>query len=250
MLERRREPSGQVWYRSPALARRGVPHAFPTRLGPEGAEFGRLSLDEGQRRDLPLLCGLAAGTPLVWAKQVHGRQALEVGPEGFDVRQEADALWTRQTDRLLMVFSADCVPVLVCSADGQRVAAIHAGWRGLVAGAIHAALGDWARGGSAAIGPCLGVAHAQMGPEVLERFRAAELEPAIVHDPGEQDRVDVRLAARLQLERCGLAEIDISPLCTYAQGDELYSYRREVTHGGRAATGRLFGLIARPAARR
>lgn len=250
MLERRREPSGQVWYRSPALARRGVPHAFTTRIGPEGLDFGRATLDAGQRRDLPLLCGAPAGTPLVWARQVHGRQALEVAGCDFDTAREADALWTEQPGHLLMVFSADCVPVLVCSADGRRVAAIHAGWRGLVAGVIPAALGDWARGGSAAIGPCLGVAHAQMGPEVLERFRQAELAAAIVQDAGQQDRVDVRAAARQQLERCGIAEIEISPLCTYAQGGELYSYRREVTHGGRAATGRLFALIGLPPARR
>jgi hypothetical protein len=243
-LERLQLPDGGLLLRSRALARLGVPHAFTTRLSGGRRDFGLERLDPGQREQLPGLLGLPRGTPLAWAKQVHGRTALEVGSGPWDCGQEADALWSRRPDRVLMVYSADCVPILVASPDGRQVAAIHAGWRGLVGGVIQAALGAWAVGGSAAIGACLGVEAAEMGPEVVARFEAAELGDAVLPRPGHKARVDVRLAARLLLERAGLKDIDCSDQCTYVDSQELYSYRRDVTHGGASATGRLFALVA------
>jgi polyphenol oxidase len=243
-LERVELPEGTLLLRSPALARLGVPHAFTTRLAFGRRDFGLERLSPAERERLPRWLGLAPGTALAWAKQVHGRTALEVGAGTWDPSIEADALWSRRPDRVLMVYSADCVPLLVASPDGLQVAAIHAGWRGLLAGVIQSALGPWAEGGSAAIGPCLGLEAAEMGPEVIAGFEAAELGAAIVARPGQKSRVDVRLAAQLLLERAGLRHVDCSDQCTYRDAHELYSYRRDVTRGGATSTGRLFALAA------
>lgn len=244
MLQRVVHPSGLVAYRSPALSRLGVVHAFSTRIGPGGVE---LDLREPTAETLVALrecAGTHEALPLCTMKQVHGAVVHELGshvPTGI----EGDAWVSSRSDRLALVYTADCVPVLVASADGKRVSAIHAGWRGLVAEVIPAALHALGTAPAiAAIGPCLSRSSCEMGPEVAEQFRAVGLEACIHERPGARPYVDLREAARLQLERAGCTTIDISDRCTYEHADELPSHRREVTHGGRPRSGRIGALIA------
>ena len=244
MLQRLVHPSGLVAYRSPSLANLGVVHAFSTRIGPGGVE---LDLREPSAETLAALrecAGTRETLPLSAMKQVHGGVVHELGervPPGI----EGDAWVSSRSDRLALVYTADCVPVLVASADGKRVAAIHAGWRGLVAEVIPAALRALGtRPAIAAIGPCLSRSSCEMGPEVAEQFRAVGLEACIHDRPGARPFVDLREAARIQLERGGCATIDVSDRCTYEHADELPSHRREVTHGGRPRAGRIGALIA------
>jgi len=174
---------------------------------------------------------------------VHGAvvHELDDAARGLD----GDAWTSARADRLALVYTADCVPVLVASRDGKRVAAIHAGWRGLVAGVIPAALARLgAEPAAAAIGPCLSLASCEMGPEVAEQFERAGLGAAIHAQPGGRPHIDLRAAARLQLERGGCARVDISDRCTYVHAEELPSHRREVTHGGAARAGRIGAFIA------
>ena len=236
------EREGLVGYRSPALATRGVPHLFTTRVGglPAG-EIGPETL---------LRIARAAGIEhpvvrLVRLRQVHGAAVHDADGDPETVA-EADALVATRSDRLLLVVSADCVPVLATSTDGRCVAAIHAGWRGLVAGVIPRALAALeARGApaaAAAIGPCLSTARFEVGPEVVRAFEDAGLGTAV--RPGDQRaRIDLRAAARSQLMRHGVHAVDVSERCTW-EDDELCSYRRDVTHGGAPSTGRLGAFIA------
>ncbi len=243
MLQRIVHRSGLVAYRSEELSRIGVPHLFTTRIGIGGHE---LDLREPSVDTLDALreCAQVAGSaPLFSLKQVHGALVHELDESASGL--EGDAWTSDRTDRLALVYTADCVPVLVASADGRRVAAIHAGWRGLVAGVIPAALKRLgACPEAAAIGPCLSLESCEMGPEVAEQFERAGLAAAIHARPRGRPHVDLRLAARLQLERGGCARIDVSDRCTYLDAEELPSHRREVTHGGEPRAGRIGAFIA------
>ncbi|MCC7011897.1 MAG: laccase domain-containing protein [Planctomycetes bacterium] len=245
MLERVAHRNGTVVYRSPALAALHVPHAFTTRIGPARRELDLGRLDDEADATLRELAGFDAEWPLVSLRQVHGASVHEVLAELPTPDCEGDALVTSRADRALLVYTADCVPVLVATADGRRVAAIHAGWRGLIAGVIPAAVAVLGEAPLvAAIGPCLSLERCEMGPEVAELFERAELGAAVHARGSARPHVDLKHAARIQLERAGCRSIDVSDRCTYAHADELPSHRREVTHGGAKRASRIGALAA------
>jgi hypothetical protein len=229
MLERRQD----FTYRSPLLSELGVWHAFTTRgleVGPPGDPgLGRLAPESALVVDL---------------RQVHGAVVHEVGVEPVAEPLEGDGLVTEQPGRALLVRTADCVPVLLSRTDGGRVAAVHAGWRGLVAGVIPRALEVLGAGEYvAAIGPCLSTANFEVGPEVAAEFEGAGLSE-VVDRSRARPHVDLCSAVATQLERVGVRRIDGTDRCTYEHADEFWSYRRDVTHGGGERTGRLAALIA------
>jgi hypothetical protein len=246
VLTRFQDEDGFVGYRSPLLADLGLPHVFTTRRGGASAPaLGLETLDERARERVARAAGLR-GARLVFVRQVHGADVLRLEARELPAEDdEADALVSARDDVLIGVHVADCVPVLLARADGRRVAAVHAGWRGLVAGVIPRALEHLAPGPIfAAIGPCLSRAFFEVGPEVVAAFERAELASTIHAVPGRRAHIDLRAAAARQLAAGGVERIDLSERCTYADGDELYSYRRDVTHGGGERTGRLAALIA------
>lgn len=191
-------------------------------------------------------------------RQVHGARVWSAA----DVQRatdpcEGDALVGDDPGLCLQVITADCVPVILSDPRGQRVAAIHAGWRGQVGGVIAAALErfgrlvdgssqpeDW----SAYVGAHLSPARFEVGEEVAEAFASANLGDCVRRDLGERPHVDLTLATRLQLERAGLRNIAIDGRCTW-ESQGLPSYRRDVTHGGQSRTGRLVTWV-RPAPQR
>jgi YfiH family protein len=251
VLERFESPDGLFAYRSPELARIGVPHAFTTRAVTTRAgetlagELDVGPLDAALTLRLARLAGAGEEASAVDLRQVHGAEVREVDGGPFGTEQRADGLVTRVRGQLLVIRTADCVPVLLARSDGGRVAAVHAGWRGLVAGVIPRALevlgaGEWA----AAIGPCISSARFEVGPEVRAAFEHAGLESAVRSQPMARPHVDLRAAAAIQLERGGVRRIDTSDRCTYEHADEFYSYRRDVSHGTQPRTGRLAALIA------
>lgn len=244
MLEQVLHPSGAVAFRSPALTQLGAPHLFTTRIGAGGALLDLGKLDDPTRGVLRELGRFPAAAPLVSVRQVHGAHTIVADGEALAPDSSGDALVSSRRDRALLIYTADCVPVLVANADATRVAAIHAGWRGLVAGVIPAALRELGAPAVAAVGPCLSPACCEVGPEVVEQFERADLHDAILRPSGAKARVDLRLAARLQLERAGCSRIDVSSDCTYSQPERYPSHRRDVTHGGAPRAGRIGALIA------
>jgi YfiH family protein len=245
-LARRELADGSVIQRSPLLEALHIPHAFTTRRSVRGrADLDASEMDTSARERVFLVAGISPHAYLVRAQQIHG-DSVAVVEDATDATlvPVADALVTSRPDCALLVFTADCVPILLARADGGRVAAVHAGWRGLVAGVILRALEHMGEGQLvAAIGPCLSLERFEVGPEVVEPFRAAGLDSCIDARFGARPHIDLRHAARLQLERAGVARIDVSDRCTW-NDPELWSHRRDVTHGGRARTGRLGALIA------
>lgn len=260
-MQRRIAPNGVVYYASPLLERLGVPHAFSTRLGGiSPAPFDSLNLgnpngcdvqDDYDRvwqnyRLLHAAAGCAADAELCHVHQVHGCAVVTVGAnESFDTSRKADAIVGSDPSRVLSARVADCVPVLFASGGGRTVAAVHAGWRGVIAGVVPAALAQMgcdADGVVAAIGPCIGADAFEVGSEVLDEFTKAFGAAAPVRKRGGgKGTVDLREAVRLQLMGAGVraARIDVSDRCSYCDADEFFSHRRD-----RGITGRMAAIIA------
>ncbi len=242
-LVRFEDRDGFVGYRSPSLASMGVPHVFTTRRGGAGRELDLGDLCAENVARLATAAGVEHAR-VVGLRQVHGSEVIIV--DGAETSQpiEGDALVGERPDRLLLVRTADCVPILIAGAGGRRVAAIHAGWRGLVAGVIPRALEVFGVAAqAAAIGPCISRGRFEVGPEVAQAFERAGLAEALVVRADGRGQVDLAGAALLQLRRAGVQQIDVSDRCTW-EDPELFSHRRDVTHGGRKTTGRTGAVIA------
>ena len=158
--------------------------------------------------------------PVAWAKQIHSATVLPAHPGHCG---EGDALFGDVQDLALSVVTADCVPVLLAGPNG--LAAVHAGWRGLVSGVIPAALEKLGGAETAWIGPTIGSCCYEVGEEVAEQF------PAEAVIPGPKPHLDLVAAARLQLK--GVEDVRVVGICTRCAADELYSYRREGKGVGR-----------------
>ena len=217
---------------------------FTTRGAGLAADGDLREIDAARALELLRALGLGEGR-LVTLRQVHGDRVVRVQADAPAAGTAGDALVTGERGHALCVRVADCVPVLLARADGRRVAAVHAGWRGLVAGVVPRAVEALGAGELwAAIGPCLSARRFEVGPEVAAAFESAGLGRAVLRAPGARAHVDLRLAARAQLEQAGVARIDCSDRCTWDDA-ELFSHRRDVTHGGHARAGHQAALIAR-----
>lgn len=261
VLIRRVSETGVVYYASALLEGAGVPHAFSTRLGGlSPAPFDSMNLgnpsgcalqDESDRiranyDRLQAAIGCGERTRC-WVHQVHaaGVAVVEPGRE-FSGEVKADALVGADPDRVLAVRVADCVPVLMATADGTCVAAIHAGWRGVVAGVVPEAIRalrnlGFAQPLLAAIGPCIGYDAFEVGDEVLADFeRVFGADAPLRRAGGGKGYVDLREAIRRQLIAGGVEDsrIDTTDRCTYRDHAEFFSHRRE-----RGVTGRMAALI-------
>lgn len=187
---------------------------------------------------------LAADLPAepLWLRQVHGVRVI--GAEEWRPGVEADACFTRDAVRVCAVLTADCLPVLLCDAAGEAVAAVHAGWRGLLHGVIEATVARMEIPAGrliAWIGPAIGPAAFEVGEEVRAAFLAREREARAHFAPSPRGRwlADLVALARLRLQACGVADIHGGQWCTASDPARFYSYRRE------GVTGRMATLIWR-----
>ncbi|HEX2972938.1 MAG TPA: peptidoglycan editing factor PgeF [Tepidisphaeraceae bacterium] len=260
MLQRKTSQTGVVYYVSPLMEALGVPHAFSTRIGGVSpAPFDSLNLgnplgcptqdDQANiRQNYQRLAEAAgfAGRRIQCVRQVHGSSVVTVtGHNQPSELPQADGLITEDATCVVSVRVADCVPVLLCTGDGRKVAAVHAGWRGVVAGVVPQAIQLMERPRVeliAAIGPCISMEAFEVGPEVLEQFvQLPGQEAPILRRADGKGHVDLRKALFLQLLRAGLRadRIDLTDRCTYLHSDEFFSHRRE-----KGLTGRLAALIS------
>jgi len=174
-----------------------------------------------------------------WLQQVHGIAVAHADPARVAT---ADASWTATPGIACTVMTADCLPVLFCDRAGSRVAAAHAGWRGLAAGVLEATLDSLAVDPAQVLvwlGPAIGPRAFEVGPEVREVFIAqlAETHQAFVpsHNAGKY-LADIYLLARLRLKACGVSAVYGGGWCTVTD-PRFFSYRRA------PRTGRFASLI-------
>ncbi len=175
-----------------------------------------------------------------WLDQVHGCTVADA--DATAARCRADAVVAHTPGQICAVMTADCLPVLLCEERGVHVAAVHAGWRGLAAGVIEAAVArmDCAPGRLMAwMGPAIGPMAFEVGDEVRERFRAwrREADQAFVPSPGGRWLADIYQLARQRLTALGVERVSGGECCTFSDAERFFSYRRD------GVTGRMASLI-------
>ncbi len=173
-----------------------------------------------------------------WLEQVHGTEVVR--PE-LNTTHCADAAFTQQSDTPCVVMTADCLPVLFCDEQGTAVAAAHAGWRGLAAGVLEQTLKCFEDQSMvmAWMGPAIGPEHFEVGDEVREIFvqQHSQTESAFVESRPGHWMADIFQLAQQRLSAAGVSQIFGGGICTYADADHFYSFRRE------SITGRMASLI-------
>jgi len=186
--------------------------------------------------------GLQGARP-VFLNQVHATGTIELdGPDSH--RASADACFTTHPLVACTIMVADCLPVLFCNEAGTRVAAAHAGWRGLAAGVLESALSAFAADDRvmAWLGPCIGPAAFEVGSEVKAVFEAHSGDAASCFRPAATEGkwfADLSALARRRLQAAGIASVhgnDGTPeWCTVGQPSRFFSHRRDGVSGRFAA---------------
>lgn len=183
----------------------------------------------------------------LWLTQTHSARVVDVGdfidPNNLNNPKnpiDADASVAFKPDQICAVLSADCLPILLCNKSGTRVSAIHAGWRGLAAGIVEAAMSKldcdpatllvW-------LGPAIGPTVYEVQADFLLAFK--EYQSEATFKPKENGRwlADIYQLARARLKKLGVTAIYGGEFCTYQDNARFYSFRRS------GATGRMATLI-------
>lgn len=253
----------QAQYRSSRLLRdSGFRHAFFTRhggvsTGPyRSLNFSYAATDtpENVRENLQRAAHALQvdAARLYFLSQVHGRDVRVLGGDEDRERvlfEEADALVSLARDVACGVRTADCVPILIGDRASGGVAAIHAGWRGTVAGVVAQAVQRLRRvsGGEgdlvAAIGPHISLQAFEVSEDVAQELaECSPLADVVDRSFGPKPHVDLRRIVRAQLLELGLAEdtIDDVPGCNLLDEADFFSYRRD----GKASGRHLSAIVA------
>lgn len=179
------------------------------------------------------------GCQPAWLRQVHGIVVAEADPATVI---EADGNWTFTPGIACTAMTADCLPALFCDRAGTRVAAAHAGWRGLAGGVLEAtvkALDVAPQELLVWLGPAIGPTAFEVGGEVREAFVQQHAEATAAFVPSVNAgkfMADIYQLARIRLAAISVTAVSGGGLCTY-NDPRFYSYRRS------ARTGRFASLI-------
>ena len=175
----------------------------------------------------------------VWLEQVHGCDVIRA--EDAESSPVCDASVTAETGVVCAALTADCLPLLLCSEEGDQVAAVHAGWRGLAAGVIEQAVKQMTCPSGkilAWMGPAIGPDAFEVGSEVREEFTGYDQQASMAfREHGDRWLCDIYCLARQRLENLGVRQISGGNYCTYHDVERFYSYRRD------GVTGRMASLI-------
>jgi YfiH family protein len=195
------------------------------------------AIEENRRR----LCALLPADPR-WLKQVHGADVVvHVGGDPGDLT--ADAAVTRERGVVCAVQVADCLPVLLADRHGRAAGIAHAGWRGLAAGVVERTVETLARLGTpphdlvAWLGPAIGPAAFEVGPEVRTAFVASDAGADAHFVPGAPGKwqADLYGLARRRLAASGVVPVSGGGYCTRTDAGRFFSWRRDRDCGRMAA---------------
>jgi hypothetical protein len=239
----------------------GVRHAFFTRQGGVShGVFASLNTGRGSGDDAAHVAenraraaralGRAAAD-LSTCYQIHSATPVVIDAPLGAARPEGDAVVTRTAGVVCGALAADCAPVLIADAEARVIAAVHAGWRGALAGVVEAAVAAMTQLGAsparitAAVGPCIGPASYEVGLEFLETFAAADAANARFFRPGAapQKRLfDLPAFVLSRLAAAGVTRAKWTGHDTLADETRFFSNRRAV-HRGERDYGRLLSAI-------
>jgi len=240
----------------------GIRHAFFTREG--GVSDGiYTSLNGGQGSNDKPECveenrarmAAALGvepTRYVTAYQVHSADVIVAEAAWTrETRPRVDAIVTRAPGLAIGVSAADCGPVLFADAQARVIGAAHAGWKGAFTGVIENTIDAMERLGATraniavVLGPMIRQPSYEVGPEFLQRFRAADIdnERFFVPSPrADHSMFDLAGYIAARLARAGIVNVEDLGLCTYADA-RFFSYRRSV-HRAEPDYGRHINALA------
>jgi YfiH family protein len=240
-------PTGADWIVPDWKAPVGVMAAVSTRQGPGVSEapYARLNLGLRSGDDVAAVAvnrravaeALALPAPPLWLRQVHGIAVADAASAGDD-EPVADAAVARGPGKVLAILTADCLPLLFASADGQTIGAAHAGWRGLAAGVVENTLAAMAADNVQAwLGPAIGALSYEVGEEVRAAFvdRDAGAAAAFAATRPGHWHCDLYALARRRLAAVGISQVSGCGLDTFTD-PRLYSYRRDGANSGRFAS--------------
>ena len=237
-----------------------VPHAFTTRFGGVSTDYlSSLNLaptrgddPENVVKNYEILGDALGFDPknAVLARQVHSdivyrAEEKDRGAGLFAPRlPDCDALVTDVPGLALVVFSADCTPILAYDPVTGAVGAAHAGWRGTVSGigarmveAMEKYYGSRPEDIRAAVGPNIGFCHFETHADVPQALREAygkEMDP-FIRTQGEKYLVDLKAVNAWVLQQAGVRQVEVSTACTVCESDRYWSHR--VTQGHRGSQG-------------
>ena len=186
---------------------------------------------------------------IVTMKQVHGDRIIDVSDKKIKEAGECDGMVTAEVGIFLGVLTADCLPILLVAPKQKQVAAVHAGWRGTLAGiAAHAVRRfreNYAVAADeieAALGPAIGRCCYEVGDDVAQPMmdRWGDAAQACIDSNGAKPHLDLRALNRAILAKAGVPAkqiFEVGP-CTSCAGDDFYSYRR-----ARGETGRQMSFV-------
>jgi hypothetical protein len=238
-----------------------VRHAFFTRQGgvSEGL-FASLNTGRGsgdhlahvaENRARAAATLSRAASALSTCYQIHSARPVVVDAPLGEARPEGDAVVTRTSGVLCGALAADCAPVLIADPQARVVAAVHAGWRGALAGVVEAAVAAMAELGAAparmhaAVGPCIGPASYEVGLEFLDAFTRADAANARFFAAGarpDKRFFDLPGFVLARLAAAGVTRADWTGDDTLADEARFFSNRRAV-HRGERDYGRLLSAI-------
>jgi hypothetical protein len=188
---------------------------------------------EHNRQSLQKL--LPAKTTIQWLEQVHGNTVAEISK----VTKKAiiaDAMVTREKNIALAIMTADCLPILLVSKQGNEIAAIHGGWRSLATNIITNTLDKMQTAADeiyAWLGPCIGQEAFEVGSEVQKAFvdQGSVFSQGFSKQKNGKYFANLHIIAILQLNNLGIKHISTLSECTYFQPEKYYSYRKYATTG-------------------
>ncbi len=188
------------------------------------------TLTEQHRHQLQQKLQLSA--PIPWLIQEHSNK-VSVCPAKQLVH--ADASYSRIPALACAVFTADCIPLLLCHEEGTEIAAVHAGWRGLSKQVIAHTFGHFQSAPhkiKAYIGPCITAKNYTVNADFCQHFIAIDPDYSMaLKNTAQRWHADLRLIAKIQLQKLGIEDITISPLCTY-EHESMPSYRKDGNERG------------------
>jgi len=171
-----------------------------------------------------------------WLEQTHSTHVVKIDE---DINRNGDAAISHTPGRVVVVLTADCLPVLFCNNEGTEVAAAHAGWRGLLNGVLENTVSNMTSKSTdlhAWLGPAIGKECFEVGEEVQKAF-VTNLDKCHVCFQQNRDGhylADLYELARLRLKAIGINFISGGEYCTYSDSERFYSYRRENPCGRQA----------------
>jgi len=230
----------------------GVSHGvYATLNGGTGSNDAPDNVEENRAR-MAIALGVTPDRFLT-AYQIHSPDVVVVEePWTHDRRPRADAMVTRLPRLAIGVSTADCGPLLFADAEAHVIAAAHAGWRGALAGVIEAAIAAMEKLGAersriaTALGPTIRQPNYEVGSEFVERFLAADADNKRFFKPSTSSghaMFDLGGYIAERLQRAGITNFEDLGLCTYAEPERFFSYRR-TTKLGEPDYGRHINAIA------